>query len=495
MSLPKGWASTTTAEACAAVQAGGTPKTGFISQPGIPFLKVYNIVEQEIDFNHRPQFISESIHQGELRKSITLPGDVLMNIVGPPLGKVAIVPQTFPEWNANQALTIFRPSAAVISRWIYYFLCGGSSVQSVVNETRGSAGQVNISLSQCRNFELSLPPAAEQRRIVAKLDALIARLARARAELEFSSQLVDRFRLSALRAGVMGELTGDWRVTTTNVVPVEALLRTVATPQQGRGGRGATDKIIPGAAGLAVNDPGTALPNGWKWVSLLRIAKQETGHTPSRSQASYWDGGVPWIGIRDAGAHHGRYIEETVQTISEAGLANSSARLLPSGTVCLSRTASVGYVTIMGRSMSTSQDFATWTCTDALLPEYLMYALMAEGEDIRRFGMGSTHTTIYFPEIRALHIALPPLEEQREIIVRIKQALARANRLEAEAARGCALLDRLESAILAKAFKGELVPQDPNDVPASVLLDRIQAQRASAPEAKHKRRSVRRITA
>ena len=158
MILPEGWLRTTTADACALVQSGGTPKAGFIDKPGIPFLKVYNIVEQNISFDYRPQFVAESVHKGEVRKSRILPGDVLMNIVGPPLGKVAIVPPTFPEWNANQALTIFRPSPAVISRWLYYFLCGGSSVQSVINETRGSAGQVNISLSQCRNFEISLPP-------------------------------------------------------------------------------------------------------------------------------------------------------------------------------------------------------------------------------------------------------------------------------------------------------------------------------------------------
>ncbi len=134
----------------------------------------------------------------------------------------------------------------------------------------------------------------------------------------------------------------------------------------------------------------------------------------------------------------------------------------------------------MAKSMATSQDFATWTCTEALLPDYLMYALMAEGEDIRRFGMGSTHTTIYFPEIRAFHIALPPIEEQKEIVARIKKALSHADRLEAEVARARALLDRLEAAILTKAFKGELVPQDPNDEPASVLLERIRAQRAAA---------------
>lgn len=341
----------------------------------------------------------------------------------------------------------------------------------------------NLRSRDLQTFEFPLPPLAEQRRILVKLDALTARLARARAELDRVPKLSDKGTISILRSGVRGELTGDWRETTTREDVATTLMR-VPAPQQGRGGREATDKVIPGTAALSVNDPGTELPSGWQWVPLLRIAKQETGHTPSRSKPEYWDGGVPWIGIRDAGAHHGRPIESTMQTISEAGLANSSARLLPTGTVCLSRTASVGYVTIMAKPMATSQDFATWTCTEALLPEFLMYALMAEGDDIRQFGMGSTHTTIYFPEVRAFHIALPPVEEQREIVERIKSALTRAARLEAEATRARALLDRLEAAILAKAFRGELVPQDPNDEPASVLLDRIRAERAAVPKAK-----------
>lgn len=338
-------------------------------------------------------------------------------------------------------------------------------------------------------FHIDLPPLAEQRRIVAKLDALTARLARARAELDRVPVLAKRQHLALLRSGVTGMLTEDWR-SDAKLEPISEALSRIPAPQQGRGGREATDKVIAGAAAIAVNNPQTPLPEGWAWVPLLRVAKQETGHTPSRSKPEYWDGGIPWIGIRDAGAHHGRVIETTMQTISEAGLANSSARLLPAGTVCLSRTASVGYVTMMQTSMATSQDFATWSCTEALLPEYLLFALMAEGDDIRRFGMGSTHTTIYFPEIRAFHIALPPVEEQREIVARLKVALARADRLEAEATRARALLDRLEAAILARAFRGELVPQDPADEPASVLLDRIRAARAAAPKAKRGRKAA-----
>jgi len=86
----------------------------------------------------------------------------------------------------------------VISLWLYYFLCGGSSVQSVINETRGSAGQVNISLSQCRNFEISLPPAAEQRRIVAKIDSLSAKSKRARNQLDHIPRLVEKYKQAIL---------------------------------------------------------------------------------------------------------------------------------------------------------------------------------------------------------------------------------------------------------------------------------------------------------
>jgi len=111
-----------------------------------------------------------------------------------------------------------------------------------------------------------------------------------------------------------------------------------------------------------------------------------------------------------------------------------------------------------------------------------MYALMAEGENIREFGEGSTHTTIYFPEIRALHICLAPLLEQQQIIRRIETALTWVDRIASESGSARKLIDHLDQAVLAKAFRGELVPQDPNDEPASVLLERIRAERITSPD-------------
>ncbi len=167
-----GWVTKCASEACTVVQSGGTPKAGFTESAGVPFLKVYNIVDQQISFDYRPQYVPRTTHEKELRKSRTLPGDVLMNIVGPPLGKVAVVTDTYPEWNINQAITLFRPGPEVSTQWIYTVLCSGKNVADVIHQTRGSVGQVNISLSQCRNFEIPIPPPEEQAEIVRRLGEL-----------------------------------------------------------------------------------------------------------------------------------------------------------------------------------------------------------------------------------------------------------------------------------------------------------------------------------
>ena len=221
-------------------------------------------------------------------------------------------------------------------------------------------------------------------------------------------------------------------------------------------GRAATSRIIRGRHAISVNDPGHPIPRGWQRVALGDVADLGTGHTPSRHHPEYWDGGVPWIGIRDAGAHHGRVIVDTMQTVSDLGLANSAARLLPKDTVCLSRTASVGYVVKMGREMATSQDFVTWSCLEPLDPDYLVNALLAEGQDIRRFGEGSTHTTIYFPEVKAFHIDLPPKPEQRRIVTKLDTLTAHVVRARAELQRATVLAENLRANVVVAAFRGEL---------------------------------------
>jgi type I restriction enzyme S subunit len=181
------------------------------------------------------------------------------------------------------------------------------------------------------------------------------------------------------------------------------------------GGRPASAGVIRGRYALSVGKPNDTPPPGWTWTTLAQVARLETGHTPSRKHPEYWGGDVPWIGIRDATSNHGRVIFDTEQHTNELGIANSSARILPENTVCLSRTASVGYVVVMGRPMATSQDFVNWVCTDAIHHQFLKYVLLAEHDSFLRFASGTTHQTIYFPEVKAFHVCLPPFKEQQAI--------------------------------------------------------------------------------
>jgi type I restriction enzyme, S subunit len=173
-SIATDWREARADEVCVKVQSGGTPKAGFAEEPGVPFLKVYNIVGQKIDFAYRPQYVSRDVHVGELRKSVTVPDDVLMNIVGPPLGKVAVVPKNSAEWNINQALTLFRAGPEVRPRWLFLVLSSGIPIRSILAETRGIVGQANISLSQCRGLVMLVPPLREQAEIVRRVDDLFA---------------------------------------------------------------------------------------------------------------------------------------------------------------------------------------------------------------------------------------------------------------------------------------------------------------------------------
>jgi type I restriction enzyme S subunit len=182
------------------------------------------------------------------------------------------------------------------------------------------------------------------------------------------------------------------------------------------GGRQATTRHIPPKLALAVGMPTDPAPEGWQWAPLTSLARLESGHTPSRRHPEYWGGDIPWIGIGDAKANDGQRIDDTLEKTNELGIENSSARVLPENTVCLSRTASVGYVVVMGRPMATSQDFVNWVCTKQLDHNFLKYLFIAEADGLLRFASGAVHQTIYFPEVKAFHICYPPLTEQRRIV-------------------------------------------------------------------------------
>jgi type I restriction enzyme S subunit len=172
---PSGERKITTFCACHFITKGTTPsKSGLLEKAEVPFLKVYNIVQNQLDFAYRPIFVARETHEKALARSKVFPNDVIMNIVGPPLGKVAIVTDEYPEWNINQALAFFRPLAAFSSSYIAIMLKAPNSLKEILGETRGTVGQDNLSLEQVRSISFPFMPLAEQHCIVAKVDALMA---------------------------------------------------------------------------------------------------------------------------------------------------------------------------------------------------------------------------------------------------------------------------------------------------------------------------------
>ena len=166
--LPEGWC-WCKLENIAYVASGSTPeKSSFVSE-GIPYIKMYNLRNQKIDFDYKPQYIKEEVHNGKLQRSRTEIGDLIMNIVGPPLGKLALIPKSLPQANFNQAAVLIRPylHKDIINIYLKAYLEEMSEINSI--STKGSAGQINISLTQSQNMRIPLPPLQEQIRIINEL--------------------------------------------------------------------------------------------------------------------------------------------------------------------------------------------------------------------------------------------------------------------------------------------------------------------------------------
>lgn len=202
------------------------------------------------------------------------------------------------------------------------------------------------------------------------------------------------------------------------------------------------------------------IPAHWTVGNIRRFADMKTGHTPSRSVPEYWvDATIPWVTLADVWQlRDGRlaYIEKTTGNISELGLRNSAAELLPAGTVVLSRTASVGFAGIMPEPMATSQDYWNWVCGPKLLPKFLMYVFRAMREEFKALSTGSTHKTIYQGDAASFRIPVPPLDEQREIVDHLDRQIARIHTLIDKSQRLIELSQERRAALITAAVTGQI---------------------------------------
>ena len=371
------------------------------------------------------------------------------------MGRITCVPKGAPIGVINQALLRIRLQDNYIDSNYFLRLFKSPSIQQqVLNKSVGGAIQNLAAVKELKEIRLPIAPLPEQKRIVEKLDEVLAQVDTIKARLDGIPDLLKRFRQSVLASAVSGKLTEEWR---------------------------GTSSSDASQSPITIGDEAKLAPKNWQWQKLTDLATLESGHTPRKTVAEYWENGdVFWICLQDIRAAHGKIIHDTKYKPTMLGIENSSARLLPKGTVCFSRDISVGFTTIMGAEMSTTQHFANWICRESLINKYLMFALMAAQRHLTETGQGTTVKTIYMPALKQFFLLTPPVKEQREIVRLVDQYFAFADTIEAQVKKAQARVDNLTQSILAKAFRGELVPQNDDDEPAEVLLERIAQARKEA---------------
>jgi type I restriction enzyme, S subunit len=354
-----------------------------------------------------------------------LPGDSIITKDSESADDIGIATHVS-EADANMVcgyhLAIVRPRERTDPRYLTWALRSDLARGQFTVAANGMT-RYGLTYGAIQAVELPSPPVAEQRQIAEFLDDQVARIDNVLAARRIQAELVVAERRSRVHFAVTGG---------------QAVRR-----QPSR---------------LAWAD---TIPDHWSSVRVCQVARIGTGHTPSRSKPEYWIGtDVPWLTTSDV--YRFRFdqidsIEDTEVHISRLGLENSAAVIHPAGTVGLSRTsASAGFAIHMAVPMATSQDFATWTPGPLLDGRFLLWCLRSMHHDLMgRLAMGSTHKTIYFPELMSIRIPLPPRPEQEAIVRAIQHAVDAARWNSSALTRSIGLLEELKRSLITAAVTGE----------------------------------------
>ena len=239
------------------VAAGSTPSKDAFVENGIPYIKMYNLRNQKIDFYFHPQYIKPEVHNGKLQRSRTEVGDLIMNIVGPPLGKMAIIPQSLSESNFNQAAVLIRPylHKEILVKYLFYYLSQMSEINSI--STKGSAGQVNISLTQSQNMRVAMPPLSEQKRIINEVERWFTLIDELESNEGDLLKAIDKAKSKILDLAIHGKLVPQ----DPNDEPAIELLK------RSRALKGKIKRSKKSASDDEIEAP-FEIPESWEWVRL-----------------------------------------------------------------------------------------------------------------------------------------------------------------------------------------------------------------------------------
>ncbi|MDE2822765.1 MAG: restriction endonuclease subunit S [Chloroflexota bacterium] len=392
------------------VVAGQSPPSAAVSEgmDGVPFL------QGNAEFG---QVHPEACQSCDSAPKTARPGDILLSVRAP-VGALNVADQVY---GIGRGLCALRPVAGVDRSFYFYALM---AIRPLLGAVGCGSTYDAVTRSDVGGLPMPIPPENEQRAIAEFLDRETANLDALVGRKERLIQLLQEKRAALIARAVTGGLT----------------------------------------ARVPIKDSGVEwlgeIPSHWDVKRMKFSARLYSGHTPSRQNPDYWkDCTIPWFGLADVWQirdGQAEYVVDTSEKISEAGLVNSAATLLPKGTVILSRTASVGFSAILGVDMATTQDFVNWVCGQSLRPEYLLYVLRAMEQEFRRLTMGSTHQTIYMPDVGSFVAPVPPLVEQDQIVAYIRSEKADIEALIRDVVAAIGYVKEYRSAVVSTAVTGKI---------------------------------------
>ena len=459
--LPNGWEKATL-EDCAVLNPRHqsiSPRTtvSFVPMPAV------SDVNGEIESAHDRPF-------SEVSKGYThfQSGDVIFAKITPCMenGKIAVARKlTNGLACGSTEFHVLRPLGDISPDFIWRFLRQKSFRADAEGSMTGAVGQRRVPLDYLKTQILPLPPLNEQRRIVAKVDSLSAKSGRALERLNHIPRLVEKYKQAILNAAFSGALTRSSRN------------ESETTKHDG------SNKANINLSGFDrhLREASPDLPKRWNWKRLGEIS-EIIDPNPSHRYPTYENGAVPLLSTREfAGEDDWALVSASL--VPRHVYDEQNARCaFNSSDIIFARKGRLG----LARKPPPVSEYTFSHTIFVIKPRAdidqlfaIFYLRWKPSIDwlMREMNSNTGVPTLGKAILQMLPIAVPPVDEQRKIANRIEKAFTEVDRLSMEASAGCRLINHLDQTILAKAFRGELVPQAPNDEPASVLLDRIRTER------------------